>query len=505
MGIEMSSAARPSMTPGVALSLVESQRLRAAAQSAGTPAWAQQYRSRLAATDAVAVVLCVAVAYAVRFVPGGSVQLSGMPRADYVTIAVVLAAGWLLALSSERSRDARIVGIGQAEYVRVFSASWRLFATVAVAAYLFELDVARGFLAVAFPLGTLALLLERYAWRQWLRRQRDEGYFQSSLIVIGNQHRVEHLVRELNSKRRAGYRAVGACVIGGPGRVGEFVEGVPVLGDVDEAAEVARSVGADAVAVTGSDAISLEAVRHLGWDLEPSGAELIIAPALTDIAGPRILLSPVSGLPLVHVEAPRFSGGKYAAKTAFDWIGALILTLAVAPVLVATAVLVKLSSPGPVFYRQTRIGLNGEPFQMLKFRSMYRDADKRLEEVMGGAVGMFYKRKDDPRITPVGKYLRRYSIDELPQLLNVLKGDMSLVGPRPQIDREVALYDRHAFRRLLVKPGLTGLWQVSGRSSLTPEESIRLDVFYVENWTLFGDLSIMLKTAKAVFSSDGAY
>ena len=220
-------------------------------------------------------------------------------------------------------------------------------------------------------------------------------------------------------------------------------------------------------------------------------------------------MQPVNGLPLMYVDEPRFTGSRYVAKSAFDWLAAAVLTVLLIPLLLVLAALVGLSSRGPVFYSQERIGKDGRRFRVFKFRSMVTDAHARLGEVLAqegtGSVGLFYKPKNDPRVTKVGRVLRRYSLDELPQLLNVLRGEMSLVGPRPQIDAEVAQYDRTAHRRLLVKPGLTGLWQISGRSELSPEEGIRMDVNYVENWTLFGDALILAKTAKAMISAAGAY
>jgi exopolysaccharide biosynthesis polyprenyl glycosylphosphotransferase len=217
------------------------------------------------------------------------------------------------------------------------------------------------------------------------------------------------------------------------------------------------------------------------------------------------MMIPVEGQPLMHVDPAQFTGSKYLVKSLFDRVTSFLLLVVAAVPMLIVALVVKVTSPGPVLFKQDRIGRDGEAFRMLKFRSMDANAESRLHEAVGPDVQVFYKAKDDPRVTKFGKFMRRFSIDELPQLLNVLRGDMSLVGPRPQIAAEVAQYNDLAHRRLLVKPGMTGLWQVSGRSSLTPEQAIRLDAYYAENWSLGGDLMIIGKTVTAVVGREGAY
>jgi exopolysaccharide biosynthesis polyprenyl glycosylphosphotransferase len=232
-----------------------------------------------------------------------------------------------------------------------------------------------------------------------------------------------------------------------------------------------------------------------------------MAPALTDVAGPRIHTQQVAGLPLIHVTTPTLEGGQRVAKRLFDVLAATCLVILAGPMMIVIALLVRLDSRGSIIFRQERIGVDGTSFKMLKFRSMVSDAESRLEELKdkNEGEGLLFKMRDDPRITRVGRFLRKYSLDELPQLFNVLNGSMSLVGPRPPLPTEVAEYGHDLRRRLLVKPGLTGLWQVSGRSNLSWEDSVRLDLYYVENWSLAGDLIILLRTFRAVFSSHGAY
>jgi len=265
---------------------------------------------------------------------------------------------------------------------------------------------------------------------------------------------------------------------------------------------------ADTLVITSADRLTPERVRKLSWALEPGRQHLVMAPSLTDVSGPRIHMRPVAGLPLMHVETPRFEGAQAFVKRIFDLIVSFLLIVLSSPLLIVLAIIVKTSSPGPVLYRSERIGLNGRPFRMLKFRSMRDGSDAQLAQLLameGKGDSPLFKLKDDPRVTPIGRILRRYSLDELPQFFNVLDGSMSLVGPRPQVAAEVALYDDVAHRRLLLKPGITGLWQVSGRSDLPWADALRLDLYYVENWSLIGDLVILWRTAKAVVQRSGAY
>jgi exopolysaccharide biosynthesis polyprenyl glycosylphosphotransferase len=308
--------------------------------------------------------------------------------------------------------------------------------------------------------------------------------------------------------RHCGMQVVGACVPQPAAADLLRAEGVPVLGDLSAAAGVVRSLRADAVAVTCSSETAAVYLRRLSWDLEGSGVELLVAPGLMEVAGPRMHMRPFIGLPLVHVEEPEFTGPKRLVKNLLDRMGAMVVLLLTAPVLACIALAVRLDSPGPVLFRQQRVGQGGRAFTMLKFRTMVADAESRREALRSrnqNSDGLLFKVTGDPRVTRVGRVLRRYSLDEIPQLLNVVSGRMSLVGPRPPLPEEVALYDDSVARRLLVKPGLTGLWQVSGRSDLTWEEAVRLDLRYVENWSLALDIQILWKTVSAVVRAEGAY
>jgi exopolysaccharide biosynthesis polyprenyl glycosylphosphotransferase len=318
---------------------------------------------------------------------------------------------------------------------------------------------------------------------------------------------VVELQKQIERDAYHGYRPIGVCLPRGWADHAPVFSGLPVLGDIDQVIDVVRLHEVDTVAVLPSPEMDGPALRRLGWGLEGTSAELLLAPAVTDIVGPRVCIRPVSGLPLMHVEKAEFKGVRRLVKVAFDRSGAALGILLIAPLLVGIALAVKLTSRGPVFFRHERIGLDGRPFHLLKFRSMVQDAPQRFDSLLDRSDGndVQFKMKADPRVTRVGRVLRRYSLDELPQLFNVLGGSMSLVGPRPHVTREVEQYGYDMRRRLLVKPGITGLWQVSGRSNLSWDDSVRIDVRYVENWSLTFDLMILARTIGAVLRGSGAY
>lgn len=423
-----------------------------------------------------------------------------------VSLAVVLL--WIVALAAYQTRSVRLLGSGSEEYWAVTRASLVVFGVLAIVSYLGKVELARGYFLMALPIGLVALLLSRWMWRKFVAGKRSEGLFGSRVVVVGTPRAAALVVQRLVNAPDAGYFVTGVCV--DQGVVGAPIEGcdLTVSGNVDDVLAVMDANGADTVVVTSSRSLTPKKLRNLSWGLEPGRRHLIMASTLVDVAGPRIRTRPVAGLPLIHVETPTFSGTKLVFKRAFDLVTVSITLLVLSPLLAAIAVLVKLTSPGPVLFRQGRIGLRGESFTMLKFRSMIINADQQVKALASqtdaGNTVMF-KMKHDPRVTRVGRVLRRFSLDELPQLINVLKGNMSLVGPRPPLPREVENFDSTVLRKFLVKPGITGLWQVSGRSDLSWEETVRLDLYYVENWSLIVDLQILFRTVKAVFARDGAY
>jgi exopolysaccharide biosynthesis polyprenyl glycosylphosphotransferase len=375
-----------------------------------------------------------------------------------------------------------------------------------------RVDVARGYLAVALPLGLIALLITRNLRRVHVARQRARGKYQTAVLAIGDRAAVTVLANELMRHPANGYRVVGICIpqYSDPVRDTVSIHGreIPIFGDETQALAAIQLSGADTVAVTATEHLGVHGIRRLTWDLESLNVDLLVSPGVLDVAGPRLTMRPVAGFPLIHVEKPQYQGAQRFQKRAFDFCFAMAAIIGTLPLLILTAIAVKVTSRGPVFYAAERIGLDGKPFKMLKFRSMVDGADRKQQPLMmhnDSTGGVLFKMREDPRVTPVGRFIRRMSIDELPQFFNVLKRDMSVVGPRPPLRREVEAYDGEVRRRLLVKPGVTGLWQVSGRSDLSWENSVRLDLSYVENWSMIGDLIIIGKTLKAVLTSDGAY
>ncbi|MBT2248078.1 sugar transferase [Arthrobacter sp. BHU FT2] len=472
--------------------------------------WRTRSSRLLRIVDALVIVWAVAGAFAVRFGVGPNLVEAG-EDITYAWLSVVLVCLWWVMLEAWNSRQSRILGAGPDEYKRVAAASLWLFGLVAIVSYVFQLDTARGYVGIALPSGLLGLLLARWFMRQHLNVSRAKGGSMSRLLLLGGPSAVVHLASSLQGAKYAGYLPVAAYTPGASTEPLEHREGVlPVLGNKSEVNAILTAIdscAADAVAVSAGVQLHPENLRHLGWELAARNVGLIMAPALTDIAGPRIHTQQVAGLPLIHVTTPTLEGGQRVAKRLFDLIVSGFLILLSLPLMSVVALAVRLDSRGPVLFRQTRVGMEGQPFQMYKFRSMIVDAELRLHELAhrNEGHGILFKMRDDPRVTRVGRALRKYSLDELPQLFNIFAGSMSLVGPRPPLPSEVESYEHDVRRRLLVKPGLTGLWQVSGRSNLSWQDSVRLDLYYVENWSLAGDLVILLKTIRAVFHTTGAY
>ncbi|MFI6425771.1 sugar transferase [Promicromonospora sp. NPDC050880] len=466
--------------------------------------WQEVLNRRALFVDLAAVVAAVALGYVLRFDRQVEVDLFEPRGGQYVLISVALAEAWVIAIGLAGARSPRILGSGREEYVRLARGTLALFGLAAIVCYLVKFDLARSYVAVTLPVGLLLLAVGRRVLAARLHADRAHGRFQRRTLVVGARDAVLDLCRRVERAHEAGFQVVGVCLPGGPS-VPSPVAGVPVLGRVEDAAEAARAADVDVVAVTASDSATPMTLKRLAWDLEATGAELVVVPALADVASPRLLITPVDGVPVVQVSPPGYTGLQHAVKRVFDMVVAALIGLVVAVPMLVLALCVRLTSPGPALFRQQRIGLNGRPFTLYKLRSMRQDAEAALAEVLDGDVGVFYKPKDDPRVTPLGRFLRKYSLDEFPQLLNVLRGDMSLVGPRPQVALEVAQYDDALRRRLFVKPGLTGLWQVSGRNDLSIDQGARLDLYYVENWSLLGDIGIMLRTAREVFAPSGAY
>jgi exopolysaccharide biosynthesis polyprenyl glycosylphosphotransferase len=460
--------------------------------------WIGGYLRRAALVDFGCALVAGELAAQVRFSPGD------MPAA-YLALTGALPVLWCAAVGLAGGYDARLVGLGSDEFRRVLSAAVSLTAALAILSYAAKLDLARGYLGVALPAAGGLDLGARYLLRKRLHRLRRHGWCTQRVIAIGHRAAVADLVITLRRDTHHGLSVVAACLAGPPGAAA--VADVPVAGDLGSVPAAVRQFGAAAVAVLSCPEIDGTRLRELAWELEKTGTDLCVAPALLDVAGPRTTIRSVAGLPLLHVDHPELGGGKRMIKGLFDKGIAALALLLLAPLFAVIAVLVRCTDPGPVLFRQVRVGRHGRTFTIYKFRTMVADAEqwKILLADRNEADGLLFKVRRDPRITQVGAGLRRWSLDELPQLLNVLRGDMSLVGPRPALPEETNRYGHHMRRRLAVKPGITGLWQVSGRSDLPWDEAVRLDVRYVENWSFALDLQILWKTVSAVGHGSGAY
>jgi exopolysaccharide biosynthesis polyprenyl glycosylphosphotransferase len=472
--------------------------------------WQRQYSGRLRITDSVIVCASVLLAQYVRF--GESPSTSGYPGQLMTLFSVLFAALWLSSIAVFHTRSPRIIGAGIDEYRSIASASFWTFGIIAMATLLAKIELARGYLAIALPIGTIALLTSRAMWRHHVAGRRARGKYQTLVLAIGDRPGVSHLAHELTRNPRDGCVIVGVGIPGYGSSRGKTLKvhgrEIPILGDETDALAAVGRCGADTVAVTGTERFGVQGIRKLLWQLETMDVDLVVAPGLMDVATARLALRPVAGFPLLRVEKPQYQEAKCFQKRAFDLCFSLAALIGTSPLLIASAIAIKLTSKGPVFYRSERIGLDGKPFKMLKFRTMVDGADTQIDRLLAlndSAGGVLFKIRQDPRVTSVGRILRRFSIDELPQFINVLKQDISVVGPRPPLRREVAKYNGEVKRRMLIKPGVTGLWQVSGRSDLSWDESVRLDLSYVDNWSMAGDLMIIAKTLKAVLASDGAY
>ncbi|WP_040337576.1 sugar transferase [Candidatus Blastococcus massiliensis] len=466
-------------------------------------AWRGSYVRRLVVGDLLCAMVAGLAAYLVRFGPENA-QTAGASTLAGLALPGV----WLISITIARAYEERFLWVGAEEFRRVFFAAMMLLATLGTVSWAFQLDVARGFVVLAVPMALLLTLAHRYVQRKSLHRARRHGERLQTTVLVGHRNAIAALDEQLARETFHGYRVIGCCLPEYQYRPSaDAFNGLPILGDLSDVAAVVRQYEVDTVAVLPCPELDGAALRRLGWDLEKTDAELLLAPAVTEIVGTRVRIRPVCGLPLMHMERPELTGIRRLAKAAVDRVSATLGVLFLLPVLLGLALAVKLTSPGPVLFRQERVGRDGQTFSMLKFRSMVTGADRMVAalEAENDGNGVLFKKRDDPRVTRVGKFIRRYSLDELPQLFNVIRGDMSLVGPRPPLPTEVERYGFDMHRRFLVKPGLTGLWQVSGRSDLSWDDSVRIDVRYVENWSLTFDFMILWKTLGAVLRGSGAY
>lgn len=461
--------------------------------------------------DAGALALAAVVAYLLRQ------SIPGLTHAGDLSVTVragagIIAVGWLGAIALYGGYAARLVPSGAEILRNVMHASLAAAGIVGAVLYLSGIQLSRAFFVVLFVVGPPLLLLNRLLVRRGLNALHRRGHARQSVLVVGSLPHVDSIAGTIQRETWLGYDVVGA-VIPHPDDLDDedpvSTAGIPVLGREEDVLTIARGLRPGVLLFAAGASASAEEFRRTAWELEDLDVDLIVVPGLSEISGDRMSMRPVAGLPLVHLEPPRSRDAVKLSKRVFDVVASALILLAVSPVMAGIALAVKLGDGGPVIFRQQRVGRGGETFEFLKFRSMSVDAEARLAELQQAqrdrGNDVMFKMQRDPRITRVGHVLRRYSLDELPQLWNVLRGDMSLVGPRPALTTEVAGYDQDARRRLSVRPGITGLWQVSGRSDLSWSETVRLDLYYVDNWSFAQDALILAKTVRAVLAPTGAY
>lgn len=422
-------------------------------------------------------------------------------------IGFFIVLGWIALLAGFGTYSSHQLSAGIEEYRSVVNASVVAAGAVGVVCYLAKIPLSRGFFVLTFVIGVPALILGRVLLRRGLHAARRRGVFLHRVLVAGDPEHVDELAAIMRRERWLGYHVVGALrPVDSDRRETDDLK-IPYLGDAVDAADIAATHRADTLIVGRGAFAGSSDLRRAQWALEEHRVQVVVAPSVTDVARERVTIRPVAGLPLVHLERPQSLEASRAAKRAFDLLGATVILLAALPVMAIAALAVRRADGGPVLFRQDRVGRDGQTFSMLKFRTMVTDAEELLADLAaeGSEDAVLFKMADDPRVTRPGRWLRRTSIDELPQLVNVLRGEMSLVGPRPALPREVSRYEGDVARRLRVRPGMTGLWQVSGRSDLSWEDTVRLDLYYVDNWSLVQDLAILARTLRAVVGSDGAY
>lgn len=464
--------------------------------------WEQRYRRTVITSDTLATA----------FVVGGIGNFFGArDAANWHEKWVILAFGTELlvlgALAVSRAWAPAVLGQGAEEFRRLGRSLFTAAVVLALGGIALTSRNIKLWIFVAIPAIALVTMTARYLLRLWLHKQRKEGRCLRPVLAAGSLTTVLDLITRARKSPHLGWRVEAVCTTDGLGLDGDHVDGVPVVGPLADVANHVRRDGYRVVAVTPDPHWSPDRLQRLAWKLEGSDAEMVVAPVLMEVAGPRLHVDAVLGIPLLRVSMPAFTGGRRVVKAVVDRLGAAILLMLFAPLMVLVGLLVLVDSRGGALYRQRRVGKGGREFTIFKFRTMVAGADVARAELAdrNEGAGLLFKLRRDPRVTRLGAMLRRYSIDELPQLFNVLTGSMSLVGPRPPLPEESAAYGPDIRRRLLVKPGLTGLWQISGRSDLPWDEAVRLDLRYVEDWSLALDSVILWKTLRAVLRGQGAY
>lgn len=432
---------------------------------------------------------------------------------------------WIYCLHSVGVYHRHVMGDGY--QLNAFLIKGALFAGLMVCALNSILNVYVPLVTTGLALlcALLVTIVERFIIRQCVLFSREKGAYSYGTVLVGSLEGIEHALQFLSRKSQLNYHAIAVCPIGLNEKTG-LVEAVAApdgfkqriheisgrdivtLPYCKNFAERAVAMGVQTVMVTDVMHRFSDNFNTFVLDVEAMNLEVALITSAVDVSGHETNIRVIQGSTVMTISLPQYSPWAMFKKRVFDIVVSLVALVGTAIITIPVAIAIKVTDRGPIFYTQTRVGRRGKPFKMIKFRSMVVNADKMKAELAeeSGQKGRFiFKMKNDPRITPVGKFIRKFSIDEFPQFLNVLRGDMSVVGPRPPLPEEVAQYNQTYATRMLVKPGITGPWQVSGRSNLSEEESEALDVTYVQNWSMLGDVVLLFRTVGAVLTHKGAY
>ena len=463
----------------------------------------------LIATDVIAVGMGVLIAYIVRFeteIPFFA-DSTGSVVDRYSQLAIVLIPAWLLIFAICQLYDSEVLFGGLQEYARVFNACTTVVMVIMVATFLLpELIIARGWLLLTWFTVTGLAGVGRFAMRRFVYRMRARGLFLTTILIVGADNEGKAIAEQLTCNSASGVRILGFIDEKLPRGIEAF-PGVPILGSTDALRGLVRRLGVKELIIS-SSALSREKLLEIFYDFGTSDdVNVRLSSGLFEIMTTGLRVKDIGHVPLLSVNRVRLTGADVVLKTVLDYIGAALGLLILWPLLLFIAIAIKRDSPGPVFHRRRVMGVEGNKFNALKFRTMSVDADKVLVQnpELRAEFEENFKLREDPRVTSVGKLLRRLSLDELPQLINVLRGQMSLVGPRMIVEEEVAKYSKWGMNLLTVKPGITGLWQVSGRSDVAYEDRVRLDMHYIRNYTIWLDLQVLFQTIPAVLRKKGAY
>lgn len=452
--------------------------------------------------DAVAVSVALFGASIIRF---EIMDAAPAARWDYTVITLAAIPVWIFLFYLYGLYEPRQVLGPVNEFKQVFHGVVAGTVVIFITDSITNMNLARGWALIAMVTGFLFVGGERLLVRKTLHFLRRRGGDTTRTIVLGANHEGRTVAKTLEREGWLGYKILG--FVDDDLQIGtDLGDGKRVIGTTAQLKDLVEQKNASLVLVAAS-AFDTTMLNRLFWELQDIDVDLQMTSGTIDLMASRMIVQSVAGVPLLYVRRTGMDRTQKTMKRALDVIGAGLGLLLLSPVLLALSFWIKRDSDGGTFFKQVRVGRDGALFECWKFRSMYADAEERRAELehLNEGAGLLFKLADDPRVTKVGKVLRRYSLDELPQLWNVLRGEMSLVGPRPALPSEVEQYDDWVRNRLKVKPGMSGLWQVSGRTDTSFSDYIRYDLFYIQNWSLSLDLWILWRTLRAVFSAEGAH